>query len=75
MGARLAENVFFYIYTVTILTYVTQRVNVPEETALTGVLVGSEMIWLAIVVRRSPPCSVAVRAVDRGETVRMDRGT
>jgi len=48
MGARLAENVFFYIYTVTILTYVTQRVNVPKQTALTGVLIASGIDLFAI---------------------------
>ena len=48
MGARLAENVFFYIYTVTILTYVTQRVDVPKKTAMTGVLIAAALDLIAI---------------------------
>jgi MHS family shikimate/dehydroshikimate transporter-like MFS transporter len=48
MGARLAENVFFYIYTVTILTYATQRAGVPKKTAMTGVLIAAAIDLFAI---------------------------
>jgi len=48
MGARLAENALFYIYTVTILTYVTARVSVPRQTALTGVLIAAAIDLFAI---------------------------
>jgi metabolite-proton symporter len=48
MGARLAENVFFYIYTVTILTYATQRAGVSKKTAMTGVLIAAAIDLFAI---------------------------
>jgi len=48
MGARLAENVFFYIFTITILNYAFERVKVAKETVLTGVLIASAVDLLAI---------------------------
>ena len=48
MGARIAENVFFYIYTVTILTYATQRAGVPRQTAMNGVLIAAALDLFAI---------------------------
>jgi len=41
MGARVAENVFFYIFTVWILSYATQRLGMARSTLLQGVLLGS----------------------------------
>src|SRR5262249_59600142 len=35
MGARLAENGVFYIYTVFVLTYVAQVLGLPQSTVLT----------------------------------------
>jgi len=48
MGARIAENVFFYIYTVTILTYATQRAGVSKQTAMNGVLIAAAIDLFAI---------------------------
>jgi MFS transporter, MHS family, shikimate and dehydroshikimate transport protein len=41
MGARFAENGIFYIYTVFVLAYATQRLQVPTSTILTGVLIAA----------------------------------
>lgn len=40
MGARLAENAFFYIFTIWVLTYVTEKHGLPKSTPLNGVLLG-----------------------------------
>jgi len=48
MGARLAENVFFYIYTITILNYAFERVHVAKQTILTGVLIAAGVDLIAI---------------------------
>jgi metabolite-proton symporter len=39
MGARLAENGAFYIYTVFVLVYGTQKVGIDRQTILNGVLI------------------------------------
>jgi MFS transporter, MHS family, shikimate and dehydroshikimate transport protein len=41
MGARLAENGFFYILTVFVLSYGTGQLKVPREMVQTGVLIAS----------------------------------
>ena len=41
MGARLAENVFFYVFTVWVLSYATQQLGLARSTLLNGVLLGS----------------------------------
>lgn len=41
MGARLAENAFFYIYSVFALVYVTEQLRLPRSTILTGVLLAT----------------------------------
>ena len=41
MGARLAENVCFYIFTVWVLSYATQQLGMARSTLLNGVLIGS----------------------------------
>ena len=38
MGARLAENGFFYLLTVFVLTYATEQLEVERGTVLAGVL-------------------------------------
>jgi metabolite-proton symporter len=38
MGARVAENGFYYFFTVFALSYATQRLGVPRDTLLDGVL-------------------------------------
>ena len=48
MGARLAENAFFYIYTTFVLAYATEQVKVTRQTVLTGVLVAAGLDLLAI---------------------------
>ncbi len=48
MGARLAENVFFYIYTVTVLGYVTARTGLAKDVVLRAVLVAMAIDLVAI---------------------------
>ena len=48
MGARFAENGAFYIYSVFVLTYATQYVKMPQQTVLTGILIGAGLELLAI---------------------------
>ena len=48
MGARFAENAYFYIFTVFVLTYVTTKFGLPKSTALNAVLVGSVVQLVAI---------------------------
>ena len=48
MGARLAENAFFYVYTTFVLAYATEQVKVTKQTVLTGVLLAAALDLLAI---------------------------
>ncbi|HEY4311000.1 MAG TPA: MFS transporter [Pirellulales bacterium] len=48
MGARVAENGSFYIFTVFVLTYATVELNVSRTSVLTGVLVASVAEFLVI---------------------------
>ena len=48
MGARLAENGFFYIFTVWVLSYATQHLGMARSTLLNGVLLGSAVQLVAI---------------------------
>lgn len=48
MGARLAENAFFYIFTVWVLSYGKSRWNIPEPVLLNAVLAGSVVQLFAI---------------------------
>ena len=48
IGARLAENGSFYIYTVFVLVYATQKVGIERETVLDGILIGAAWMLLAI---------------------------
>ncbi len=47
MGARLAENVSFYVYSVFVITYATAR-GVGRQTVLTGILIASALELVAI---------------------------
>ena len=47
MGARLAENGAFYIYTVFVLVYGTQKVGLDRQTVLTGILLAAGCLLLA----------------------------
>ncbi len=48
MGARLAENAFFSIFTVWVLSYATQQLGMDRGTVLNGVLLGSAAQLFAI---------------------------
>ena len=48
MGARLAENGAFYIYTVFVLVYATQRVGLERQTVLNGILIAATAAFFAI---------------------------
>jgi metabolite-proton symporter len=48
MGARLAENGAFYIYSVFVLVYATQRVGMDRSVALNGILIASAVELAAI---------------------------
>jgi MHS family shikimate/dehydroshikimate transporter-like MFS transporter len=48
MGARFAENGFFYILTVFVLTYATEKLKVERSTVLTGVLIATGFHLFAI---------------------------
>jgi MHS family shikimate/dehydroshikimate transporter-like MFS transporter len=48
IGARLAENGAFYIYTVFVLVYGTQRVGLDRQTVLNGVLIAAACALVSI---------------------------
>jgi metabolite-proton symporter len=48
MGARLAENGAFYIYSVFVLVYATQHVRMDQTVALNGILLGAAVELAAI---------------------------
>jgi MHS family shikimate/dehydroshikimate transporter-like MFS transporter len=50
MGARIGDNVLFYIFTVFVLTYVTEQLGLPEGVGLIGVLIGSSLEFFLIPV-------------------------
>jgi MHS family shikimate/dehydroshikimate transporter-like MFS transporter len=48
IGARIAENGSFYVYTVFALVYATQKVGIDRQTMLNGILIGAACMLLAI---------------------------
>jgi metabolite-proton symporter len=48
MGARAGDNMLFYIFTVFVLTYVTEELGLPESLALVGVSIGAALEFFAI---------------------------
>jgi len=48
MGARFAENAFFYIFTVLVLSYGTQQLGMSKVSLLNAVLIGSAVQLVAI---------------------------
>ena len=48
MGARFAENAFFYIFTVFVLSYGATQLGLPNSTMLNGVLIGSAVQFFVI---------------------------
>ena len=57
MGARLAENGAFYIYTVFVLVYGTQKVGIDRQTVLNGILIAA-----GVRAGRDPALRRAVRS-------------
>jgi MFS transporter, MHS family, shikimate and dehydroshikimate transport protein len=43
MGARLGDNVLFYVFSVFVLTYVAEQLGLPEGIALSGVLIAASI--------------------------------
>ena len=50
IGARFVENGAFYIYTVFLLVYGTQKVGLDRQTLLTGILIGAACLLVAVPV-------------------------
>jgi metabolite-proton symporter len=48
MGARIAENGAFYIYSVFVLVYATQKAGVARQDVLTGILIAAAAAMVAI---------------------------
>ena len=48
MGARFAENVSYYIFTIVITTYATKRLGLPSSTVLGAVLIGAAVHLITI---------------------------
>ena len=48
MGARFAENAFFYVITIFVLTYATKQAGFAQEQVLQAVLIGSAVQFAAI---------------------------
>ena len=48
MGARFAENGAFYIFSVFVLTYATQRAKIDRQIVLNGILIGAAVELFAI---------------------------
>jgi MFS family permease len=48
MGARFAENAFFYIFTVLVLSYGSQQLGMSKSTLLNAVLIGSAVQLIVI---------------------------
>jgi MFS family permease len=50
MGMRMAENISYYIWTIVVITYLTTYLELPDDYAITGVLVGSAIQFCLIPV-------------------------
>ena len=50
MGARFAENVSYYIFTIVVVTYINARFDVPSSFALNAVLIGAAVHFVTIPV-------------------------
>jgi MFS transporter, MHS family, shikimate and dehydroshikimate transport protein len=48
MGARFAENAYFYIFTIVVLSYATQQLGVERSLVLKGVFIGSAVQFAAV---------------------------
>lgn len=66
MGARLAENGVFYIYSVFVLVYVTEHLRLPRSVVLNGVLLATAVELVAIPVFGSLSDRIGRRPVYMG---------
>jgi metabolite-proton symporter len=48
MGMRMAENISYYIWTIVVITYLTTYLELPDDYAITGVLIGSAIQFALI---------------------------
>ncbi|MEU8579219.1 MFS transporter [Streptomyces abikoensis] len=48
MGARMAENIGYYVITAFVLVYATEHAHLPKQTALNAVLIGSAVHFAVI---------------------------
>jgi metabolite-proton symporter len=48
MGMRMAENISYYIWTIVVITYLTTYLELPDDYAITGVLIGSAIQFVLI---------------------------
>jgi metabolite-proton symporter len=63
MGARMAENVSYYILTAFILVYIVQALELPKSTGLNAVLIGSAIHFVTIPLWGALSDKVGRRAV------------
>ena len=68
VGARLAENGAFFIYTVFVLVYGTQKVGLARQTILNGIRIASAFDMVAI-----PLCGALSDRIGRRPVVHADR--
>src|SRR5438093_2554033 len=66
MGARMAENGFFYIYSVFVLVYVTEQLGLPRSTILNGVLLATACELVSIPALAALSDRLGRRPADRG---------
>jgi metabolite-proton symporter len=50
MGMRMAENISYYIWTIVVITYLTTYLELPDDYAIAGVLIGSAIQFVLIPV-------------------------
>ena len=48
MGARFAENASFYIFSIWVISYATETLQLPKNTVLTGIWIGAAVQFFAI---------------------------
>jgi metabolite-proton symporter len=69
MGARVGDNMLFYIFTVFVLTYVTEELGLPESVGLIGVLIGACLEFFLIPVFGSLSDRIGRRPVYMGGAI------
>jgi metabolite-proton symporter len=48
MGMRMAENISYYIFTIVVITYLTEYLGLPDDYAIRGVLIASAIEFVLI---------------------------